>query len=504
MSIRDERPHWNESEIPSTSTYPPSIAVTPQGQTAAIVQNIGSNVIAPGATSTAVAPGLNVAPGKVSAVAVQAGSNAQVGLGGFSPAAMPNSTSTGHVPVNTGEAEVLTTQHVASLAINPILLDSSATVSGVGSNVGEVEEGAIAAPAITAAHVAVLAELGKEHHLLRVLGVLHESLVPHNRYISDAGGPVAAGVLSDPPLLPLPILPPILDWPEWTDIRLPPPGKRLALGAQHPLIQQVVRGSFTHVYASILFENSFPDAAPRAQAIRKAYLKSAQHRPGCEPIYRRMTQDIDYIRQLAVLCQARERISLFRAAYKDCALGGIIGMYSLPLVPGPALQSAVEHEMRDYTYIFPRTASGMRINHRPYRHPFGIAIIHQLVFGGGPDSLASVHEDMFPTYMDPATGLERKKLPPVMVALVYAAIYAALYAHRTGERKDFDFSANTYIDVYNGHLLTLEHIKTSRPSAYDNMMAELYTSAQGAAAMFVNIPTTMAVPAELDIAGMDG
>ena len=44
-----------------------------------------------------------------------------------------------------------------------------------------------------------------------------------------------------------------------------------------------------------------------------------------------------------------------------------------------------------------------------------------------------------------------------------------------GEQKDVEFSANAYLDVYNGHVNTLRHIQEHRAGAFHLMMVDIYT-----------------------------
>ena len=43
-----------------------------------------------------------------------------------------------------------------------------------------------------------------------------------------------------------------------------------------------------------------------------------------------------------------------------------------------------------------------------------------------------------------------------------------------GIYKPTEFSANIFLDVYNGHIRTLDHVLHMRPAAFHVMMADLY------------------------------
>jgi hypothetical protein len=57
-------------------------------------------------------------------------------------------------------------------------------------------------------------------------------------------------------------------------------------------------------------------------------------------------------------------------------------------------------------------------------------------------------------------------------------LYATLYEWRTGEQQFTEFSANSYLDVYNGHVDTLHLILDKRAGAFRVMMADIYSQAR--------------------------
>jgi Domain of unknown function (DUF6532) len=56
-------------------------------------------------------------------------------------------------------------------------------------------------------------------------------------------------------------------------------------------------------------------------------------------------------------------------------------------------------------------------------------------------------------------------------------LYATIYEWRTGEQQIAEFSANAYLDVYQGHMNTLKHIREKREGAFHIMMTDIYTKA---------------------------
>jgi hypothetical protein len=57
-------------------------------------------------------------------------------------------------------------------------------------------------------------------------------------------------------------------------------------------------------------------------------------------------------------------------------------------------------------------------------------------------------------------------------------LYATLYEWRTGEQQVTEFSANAYLDVYQGHVNTLKHIRAERENGFHLMMADIYARAE--------------------------
>jgi hypothetical protein len=63
------------------------------------------------------------------------------------------------------------------------------------------------------------------------------------------------------------------------------------------------------------------------------------------------------------------------------------------------------------------------------------------------------------------------------LTLIYK-LYATLYEWSTGEQQVAEFSANAYLDVYNGHVNTLKHIRDKRVGGFHLMMADIYAQAK--------------------------
>ncbi|KAI0717684.1 hypothetical protein C8T65DRAFT_571521 [Cerioporus squamosus] len=67
-----------------------------------------------------------------------------------------------------------------------------------------------------------------------------------------------------------------------------------------------------------------------------------------------------------------------------------------------------------------------------------------------------------------------KEIPMPMLALVGAALHASLTEWSTGVHKPASFSADSYLDAYNEHIILLEGIKNASAGGYHKMMHRLY------------------------------
>ena len=53
-------------------------------------------------------------------------------------------------------------------------------------------------------------------------------------------------------------------------------------------------------------------------------------------------------------------------------------------------------------------------------------------------------------------------------------LYAAIHEWQTGSHHSTEFSTNTYLDVYNGHVQTFNYISQNRNGSFHRMMADIY------------------------------
>ncbi|KAI0749089.1 hypothetical protein C8Q74DRAFT_1212228, partial [Fomes fomentarius] len=98
-----------------------------------------------------------------------------------------------------------------------------------------------------------------------------------------------------------------------------------------------------------------------------------------------------------------------------------------------------------------------------------------------------------------------KEIPVPMLALVGAAVHASLTEWKSGTHKPSPFSADSYLDAYNEHILLLNGIKQANLRAFHKMMHRLYVSARFMTLHTAAAPATNAGDAlgHVDIANMD-
>ena len=65
-------------------------------------------------------------------------------------------------------------------------------------------------------------------------------------------------------------------FPPETDLVLPPPGGKIALGVQQPWVKEAIYGSFLYAYHHLLFIESFPAPATKTTYGVKWIIKGAE------------------------------------------------------------------------------------------------------------------------------------------------------------------------------------------------------------------------------------
>ncbi|KAN0109142.1 hypothetical protein V8E52_009573 [Russula decolorans] len=239
-----------------------------------------------------------------------------------------------------------------------------------------------------------------------------------------------------------------------TDLIFIPGTNRLILSAQRPLIRVIIQDTIENLRVYLLFKNAFPRPVQSIKFIRDSIVAAAEkYQPGSSAIVARINANDHY---LSLMTRLAPNLTFCQA-------------------------------------------NGLVLHARPYRNERIISVIRDLYFSGGTTSFAARFSHCFPTHPG-HDGEPRNEVPVTMVALVATALYASLYEWRGGEHQPAEFSANSYLDVYDGHVNTFNHIKERHLGAYHTMMADLYAQASVTPAGHGTVLGVAGVPiAELDI-----
>ncbi|KAH9013213.1 hypothetical protein EDB85DRAFT_2158401 [Lactarius pseudohatsudake] len=267
-------------------------------------------------------------------------------------------------------------------------------------------------------------------------------------------------------------------WAAETEIQFMPGTNRVVLTVQGTLLRTVIQDAFEYLRAAILFQHAFPDAALTLSYVREALITAArQCGPVAASIYTRMLNDTEYFTKIVPL--PRARISHFRAEVKDrCNVIAATVVLGLPQIQ---ISRYIQDILSNYNYTFPGRSRGpgqgvLVRRTKPYRNMWIVDAVRTSFFSGGNSSFATRYKYLFPSSEthDLVTVYE---VPIPMLALVATALYAALYEWRTGEQQIAEFSTNSYLDVYQGHVNTLELIREKRSGVFRSMMADIYRQA---------------------------
>ncbi|KAH9040364.1 hypothetical protein EDB85DRAFT_2140500 [Lactarius pseudohatsudake] len=263
-------------------------------------------------------------------------------------------------------------------------------------------------------------------------------------------------------------------WPMDTD--LSKTSVKLRLTDQSSIVRSTITGSFSLLHASIVLENAFPETLQVARFIRDALGAASLQVRGAEDVHARILKDSNYCWQMSVL--PRARISIFHAEVKEHCVVTVALLFS-PYDP-IAIADLVKKLEMDFSYIYPRRSKANN-DHvlvgspdlcRPFRSSVIISVLRDLYFSGNTP-FVTLHQDQFPCRHGPNEDIIWE-VPKAMLTLVSTAYYAALREWSTGERRQLDFTTNTFVEVYECHIANLNQIETERNTSYHKMMADIY------------------------------
>ncbi|KAI0248850.1 hypothetical protein BJV78DRAFT_1284511 [Lactifluus subvellereus] len=227
---------------------------------------------------------------------------------------------------------------------------------------------------------------------------------------------------------------------------------------------------------SLVLVNAFPDADLTISLVKDALLSAVdQYLPATSCMRARLEKDEQYFTK--ILPVPRTRLSIFRSKIKECCSAAIMKWIMSAGSPSEVIR-LIQKQLSNYNYTFPTALNnnGLLMRSRPYRNKYIICVIREVYFCGGSASIATRFNNQFPAWQGP-DGTIKAEVPVPMVALVATVLYAALRDWRTGKLQVTDFSANTYLDVYQGHVNTFSHIRINRNAAFHVMMTDIYSQA---------------------------
>ncbi|KAF8493653.1 hypothetical protein F5888DRAFT_1805981 [Russula emetica] len=265
-------------------------------------------------------------------------------------------------------------------------------------------------------------------------------------------------------------------------------------------MRSVFQEAFERVHASMLFTNVFPKLYETIKMVTEDLISAAESLDRATNIYNQLVVDGDYINNMSRL--PRTCIPHFCGEVKDRSVT-IIQAEFLACPTSTSVIKFVEKQLSNYNYTFPRSSNGNPLNYlphrtRPYRNIRIINIIRDLYFTGGHHSFAHRFRERFPIHQG-SNGVVLREVPVAMVALVATALYAAIQEWRTGVQKTIEFSASAFLDVYNGHINTFNHIRDNREDAFHLMMVDIYSQACAAASGSLATPI-----AEVELNDIEG
>ncbi|KAF8065172.1 hypothetical protein FPV67DRAFT_1628477 [Lyophyllum atratum] len=262
-------------------------------------------------------------------------------------------------------------------------------------------------------------------------------------------------------------------WPLQAHYVPPPPGSRnLALTAQPAPVHALIKAAIRQVTGDALVVDAYPSPATIDDYFCQLLIGIAKDL-GFLALSDRIAIDkalCDYISRLLAT-----RLSNVRCGAKKITLPKIETSYSLEGT-NQERQEMVKRFLTTGDYIYPRTGPTNNLVHRtkPFHHPMIISSIREYYFSGTRGSIATKHASRFTSSIETGPQALELEIPLPMVCTIATATYASIEDWSSGFLKKSEFNADAYEDVYRGHELFLNNIRTNRPGAYHRLMADLY------------------------------
>ncbi|KAI9437035.1 hypothetical protein H4582DRAFT_2078108 [Lactarius indigo] len=276
---------------------------------------------------------------------------------------------------------------------------------------------------------------------------------------------------------------PVAVWPANMNLLFTPGSKKVMLTLQYPLVHSVLQDAIEYMQAYLMLTDAFPDTTDAISFACNSLMTAAKgNQCDTTTICERLQQDAKYLAHLLpVICSTLTYETPTTPLTKERC-----GMLCIPQIcalgPSTEIAHVIQKQLNSYNYTFLYAMLGIAApdgiprHTRPYQNDRIILVIQDLYFAGGTSSFATHFEDQFPTHQGP-NGVISQEVLILMVALVTMALYATLYEWCTGEQQVTEFSANTYLDIYLGHVNTLNHISVNQEGVYHIMMVDIFAQA---------------------------
>ncbi|PIL36323.1 hypothetical protein GSI_00011 [Ganoderma sinense ZZ0214-1] len=281
----------------------------------------------------------------------------------------------------------------------------------------------------------------------------------------------------------------------------PPGGGPLNISPQQSPVQAVLHGANATVIKNVVFENAFPDSFGRCKFVADALFEGAIVHD-YTGLLERLKTDPPFLHSMSGV--AKQHISNFRGTIKKAAEGFVHGFYGVGGLPPAECADKVSFMLENLTYVYPFIYEPGKRSvpwHKPYSHPCVLALLTSSFFQG-PKSIAAKYPDLFPS-SDP-DRLREHEIPPSMLALVGVAIHAALAEWKSGVHRAIPFAADSFVDVYNEHMTTINGIKPKNLGGYHTMLHRLYKSASNITPIAEPVPASVSTALDrVDVDAME-
>ncbi|KAG5637418.1 hypothetical protein H0H81_004625, partial [Sphagnurus paluster] len=260
-------------------------------------------------------------------------------------------------------------------------------------------------------------------------------------------------------------------WPVAAHYVPPQHGKRnMPLLAQPAPVYTLIKAGINKVVADGLFLSAYPDVLTIEDYYRHLLNKTAEDL-NLTAISTCLKTDTIFFEQIGRIFSCR--LSALRSSTKKTTSLKVEIFYGLDGTPAE-IRKTVKDLISTGDYIFPKNQNGSIERMKAFKHAMIISSVRDYYFSAARGGLASHYFGQFGSSILSGPAVNEKELPLPMLCMISTAIHAALDDWSTGFYRRTEFNADTYEDVYRGHELFLNTIRSKKPLAYHRLMADLF------------------------------